>query len=969
MGRKVEIDCAMDRSTRLVEQLLQLGTPAEQDAFLVAVAGEYPPDQITCFAMALRQRSLQFLRTDIRQTQQIGEWLARLASLTGNPRYQALSYWVEGHARSIGLGEIQPALACYTRAAEIFDELDEPLLKTRLQINIIWPLTAAGRPEEALQVGKQAAETLAAHEEYHSLAGLYVNLSVAHGRLGQDQAALELLDKASRLYHQVSGPDEPNLALVAENLAIFLRRLGRLKESMAANEQALELMGKAGFTVEMARVYQSQARTYMLLGRYTDALALLDEARELFAGDGRLRDVMLLELYISDCLLQLRRFPDVLEKCQAVRQHFQELQADFEGGQAILNEAIAAAGLGQTERAFQSLAEARAIFATMGSDVWVANTDLETAVLLRQEGRYGESLERARTAESLYAQRGLRIKQAYAQLVAAHTAIALGELDQAEQRIAAALVISRENGLPSLTFQAHTLQGRLAAARQDSGVAKAAYDQAIVALERLRGQLMMEFRAEFLTDKQAVYEEMVQLCLADGQTTDALRYVERAKSRALLDLITYRVDLSIRARVPEDEPLVERLTALRAERDRLYHRWHSDDKPDDASGHWDDADRHQLQADVLALEKQITETWHRLLIRNADYAQNAAMWQVQVEDVQPELAADTAVLEYFVAQGELLLFVVTRKAVRVVPLSGAAAQLPRLLNLLRLNNSTMARSRAEQRPYLVQNAQALLTKLHKLLLQPAVLHLAGKKRLIVVPHGLLHYLPFPALYDGERYLAENFEVSYLPSSSLLRYYRQVDTAVSGMAVLAHSQGGKLPYVLEEAVQVAALGQGELYLEDAATVANLTMRAAGNRYIHLAAHGEFRADNALFSGISLADGWLTTLDVFNLRFQASLVTLSACDTGRSVISGGDELLGLMRAFLAAGAAALLLTLWAVDDRSTAVLMTDFYRDLLAGSGKGAALRQAQCRMIRSGPDQYAHPYFWAPFYLVGETTHN
>ncbi|NKQ34051.1 MAG: CHAT domain-containing protein [Chloroflexi bacterium] len=956
-------------SSQLVEQLLQLSEPTEQTAFLETLADELPEDQLTQFAMALRQTSLQFLRTDIQRAQQIGDWLARLATITGNSRYQALAYWVEGHARSIGLGEIQPALDCYLRAAEIFDELGEPLLKTRLQINVVWPLTASGRPEEALRVGAEAGEVLAAHEEYRSLAGLYVNLSVAHGRLGQDQAALALLDKASRLYHQVSGPDEPNLALVAENRAIFLRRLGRLKESMAANEQALELMEKAGFTVEMARVYQSQARTYMLLGRYNDALALLDEARELFAGDGRQRDVMLLELYISDCLLPLRRFPDVLEKCQAVRQHFQKLQAEFEGGQAILNEAIAAAGLGQTEHAFQSLAEARAIFAGLGSDVWVANTDLETAVLLRQEGRYEESLARAEAAERVYAQGDLRIKQAYAQLAAAHTAVEMGKLEQAEQRIATALSISQENSLPSLTFQARILQGRLAVARQEAGAARAAYEQAIAELERLRGQLMMEYRAEFLTDKQVVYEEMALLCLAEGQAGDALRYVERAKSRALLDLITYRVDLGIRARAPEDEPLVERLTALRAERDRLYHRWHSDDKPDDASGHWSDADRHQLQAEVLALEKQITETWHRLLVRNADYAQNAAMWQVQVEDVQPELAGDTAVLEYFVAQGELLLFVVTREAVRVVPLPDAAAQLPRLLNLLRLNNRSVARSPGAQRPYLIQNAQALLAKLYKLLLPPAVPHLAGKKRLIIVPHGPLHYLPFPALYDGERYLVEDFEVSYLPSSSLLRYYRQVATAVSGMAVLGHSQGGKLPYALEEAAQVAALGQGELYLEDEATTANLTARAADKRYIHLAAHGEFRADNALFSGISLADGWLTTLDVFNLRFNASLVTLSACDTGRSVISGGDELMGLMRAFLAAGAAALLLTLWAVDDRSTAVLMADFYRDLLAGSGKGAALRRAQCRLIQSGPEQYAHPYFWAPFYLVGETTGN
>ena len=107
-------------------------------------------------------------------------------------------------------------------------------------------------------------------------------------------------------------------------------------------------------------------------------------------------------------------------------------------------------------------------------------------------------------------------------------------------------------------------------------------------------------------------------------------------------------------------------------------------------------------------------------------------------------------------------------------------------------------------------------------------------------------------------------------------------------------------------------------------------------------------------------------------RASLVTLSACQTGRNVVGGGDELLGLMRAFLSGGAASVVLTLWAVEDRSTAQIMESFYLQMSADRNKGEALRHAQLQFIRKESDRvdvssdyYAHPYFWAPFFLVGD----
>jgi CHAT domain-containing protein len=241
--------------------------------------------------------------------------------------------------------------------------------------------------------------------------------------------------------------------------------------------------------------------------------------------------------------------------------------------------------------------------------------------------------------------------------------------------------------------------------------------------------------------------------------------------------------------------------------------------------------------------------------------------------------------------------------------------------------------------------------------------------LIVVPHGPLHYLPFHALYDGGRHLLERFEISYLPNSSMLRLR---DTSGTNSRdpfkalIVGCSFNGALPHVLAEAGQVARRLAGLSLLEEEATREGLEAQARDAQVIHLATHGEFRPDAPLFSTLHLADGPLTATDVFNLEFDASLVTLSACQSGASAVGGGDELVGFSRAFLYAGAASLLMSLWRVDDQATAHLMDRFYQGLLDGQHKSAALRQAQ-RYLLSGEEGnlYRHPYFWAPFFLVGE----
>jgi CHAT domain-containing protein/tetratricopeptide (TPR) repeat protein len=945
------------------EQLLATSDTSERRRILRAHA-DVLDDQV---ARALKKQADQFLRADISRSLATAGLLVALADYSGDPTHRALGLLAEANARSIGLGQYERALALYDEAASIYHNQDRLLDQAKSQVGKVGTLALVGRYQDAEATGQWAARILEDHQEWIPLATLVMNLAIMYARRGKDTQALDLFDRAGALYAQLGEEGESGWSWVQLNRAYVLRNLGRFEASIEASRTAAELLDRLGQTVAAARAEQMLSLTFFVLGRYNEALDRLDHVRDVYLEDGRQRDAMLVELFISDCLLQLRRFSDVLEKCHQVRRHFAQLGTPRVVAQAIINEAVAYAELGRHGEALDSLAEARQIFEAEGNQTWVASTDLERSAVLMQQGRLEESLETAQACARVFASYQLPIEEAQALLVAARAAIPLGHCEMARQLVSRVLAEGQERNIPTLTYQAHYLLGTLSSAQDDLPAALAAYERAIRDMEQIRGRLMVEFRVGFLEDKAGLYEEAVDLCLNLERPLQGLELAERAKSRALLDLLAHRLDLSIEAREAEDQPLVEELLHLRARRDRLYRRWESDGESSERGWTTSGGDRGQAQQEVLALEKQITDLWHRLLVRNADYARDAALWTVRTEPVQPYLDPDTLLVEYFVVHGQLIVFLVTAKEIKVQRLECDLKRVERLIQLFWLNLRSVPKSPIEQIATLESNARGLLQRLYGLLLSPLEANLAGYQKLIIVPHDALHYLPFHALYDGTVFMLERYEISYLPAASFLRYCQAGRETPSGMLAVGYSHGQRLPHTLTEARTVAELLGGQVLLEDQASTHRLRQVAPACRTLHVAAHGDFRPDNPLFSGLALADGWLTTLDIFNMRLNASLVTLSACQTGRNVVGGGDELLGLMRAFLCAGAASLALSLWAVEDRSTAQLMEVFYSRLAQGRTKGAALRAAQLRFVRNGNGEgrYKHPYYWAAFFLVGD----
>ncbi|MEZ4726380.1 MAG: CHAT domain-containing tetratricopeptide repeat protein [Caldilineaceae bacterium] len=945
--------------------LLTLANRQEQHAFLCIHAISFDERA----AQSLKQRADRLMRSDVQAVLQIAQLLLDLGEQTTLPVARALGLTAEANALSVGgLGNYARAVVCYEEAAAIYASLQRPVDRAKVLAGKVSALAFLGRYTEALVDGQWATTVLQAHEQWQMLAGLNWNLAIVYGRQGDDMRALEKFDQIRTFYQSLGAEGEWCLPMVEQNRAVVLRNLGRFEESITASRRAWALFDQLGQTAELARAQQNLAVTYLVLGRYNEALDLLDQASHLFLRDGRHADALTVELYVTDCLLHLRRFGEGLEKCQSIRTRFAQNGTRLEIGQAQLHEGVALAGLQRYPEALIALQAAQECFQQEDNAVLLAAVEMERAAILLHSGDPTQSLTVSRRCIEVFQLHELPVRRAQACLLAARAALALHDEACVRHMLQQVFAISDPNDIPTLAYQGHYLLGDLCKQMDDIERAQVAYGRAIQELERLRGNLMVEFRADFLADKQTVYEDMVDLCLARQAPAEGFTYAERAKSRALLDLLAHRVDLRIQAKDARDERDVAQLMHLRQERDRLYRRWEGR-----ANLHFRGANDggvplvNEEQQQILTIEKQITALWHKLLVHNADYARDAALWQVYAEPVQSYLPEETLLIEYFSVRGTLVVFLVSRHTVQAIRLPTSISHVLQLTQLLGLNLRAVMRSGARQMPDLTQNALGLLQQLYRLLVAPYAIHLNGYKHLQVVPHGPLHYLPFHALHDGQQYLLEAYEVSYLTGADLLRYRANDPAALDRLATntvaLGHSFGKRLPHTVAEAQRVAHLTGGQALVDSAATTSELRSLAATCRILHFATHGDFRNDNPLFSGLALDDGWLTTLDVFHLRLNASLVTLSACQTGRHVIGGGDELLGLLRAFLYAGANSLVATLWSVEDHSTATLMERFYAQLMGGATKGAALRHAQLAYLADG-DRHAHPFFWAPFFLVG-----
>lgn len=952
-------------------QALELREEPERRRYL---ADQLPDLDAEGFLRFLKAEAERYWGIDPLVSLAVAETLSTAADLAGEPRHAALGLMAQGDALRL-LGRHQEARTTLDEAGGAFLALGDEVGWARTRIGWLFSSHYVGEGAVALAVVEPARAILIRHAEWLRAAGLCLNAATVSQEIGDYDQALRLYDDALGYFERARHSD-PTLADVAElraakaqaNKATVLLLRGDFQTALRLHEAARATFARQGQTLSVLLQDQNIADVYAGQGHYARALRLYGDAITGQVAGNQPFEAALSTFSLIECYLNLNLDDRALELAQELVAQFEAFGSPTETARARVYDALALIRQGDAAAALAQLQAAAEVFATAGLTTQSATVALYRGQLYRHEQEWGAALGQARQAVGLFAERGLPLRRAQAELLAASAAAHLGLADEAARLAPAALALAESLDVPWLVQEVSHLVGNLAEGRQDFPAAITAYESAMRSIERVQGRLPFELSPYFLDNKLQVYRDALTCYLRLGDAEGALACLERAKSRSLADYLASHADVRPRARRPANQALLDEVARLREEYNWFYSRLYSHrlgalaGADDGGDGDLSARDEAALRAGLAARERDMRRLLERLAV--ADEGLDGEAGPVSREAARPTLDGRTVLLEYYIDAQRAVVFVVTAARLEVVPLDVCAAEVEALLRNWRLNIETTSWAAAQQRPLgsLAATGRRLLQTLYDKLLRPLVGHLAAYERVVVVPYGVTHTVPFHALHDGTRYLIEGWDVSYCPSSRLLQLCAQADARpLSSALVLAYSQHGQLPYVLEEARAVVELLGGESYVEDEATRATLLARQRQHGILHLAAHGEPRLDNPTFAHVALADGPLNLSDVLNLELQGALVTLSACDTGRGVVTGGDELVGLSRGFLHAGAVTLVQSLWQVQDQAAADLMRCFYQTLRDGQARSEALRAAQ-RMLLANHGE--HPYFWAPFQLIG-----
>jgi tetratricopeptide (TPR) repeat protein len=890
------------------------------------------------------------------------------ADALGGLAERATARQVRGDALRL-VGQHEAALADYKLASDLFRRLGKPGDAARSDASAVDSLRWLGRSAQALRLAAQAQREFRVRGESLRSAVLDEMVGLVYLQQNDYARALRFFERARPVIAATGRPMD--LAVLNNNAATTLTNLDRFREAQTLYAAARAVYAQHGTDAALARVDVNLGYLALRQGRYGRALDLLRQAADVFADLDNAPASIATRLDLADTYLAL----NLLEEAGALSQQQLDLAQRFglenERARALFYLSTQRGRLGRLAEALEGLREAEARFAAQDNQLWRNRCAVGRAALLLAVGDDAglkEAVTLSRRAARSFARLAQVSRQASARAMLSRALLRARRLRVAEAEARAALSLSQQLGVPWLLFECHYILGRVLRAARQPERAYTEYGEAADALDRVRAELQPEeLRISLLSDKTDLYQELVSLSLERNAPREALRHAERAKSRAFAERLAAPIDLqppAVAAEAPTagsaDASVLERMRELRDELVWLYSRI-SDGAPTAAL--------ERLRQQVRTRESELTRLQRRLQPASRSQAWalgiNAAP-DTLLERLPRQLRSGTVVLEYFEAADGLVLFVFDERQLSTLRL-GPVADVRDLVDRFRFQISKFALGDTYVRAHadaLAATTDAILAELYERLIEPCADRLVSATHVVVVPHGSLHYLPFHALLDRTRTpLVDGMDVSYAPSASVLAACLDRPEFPDGgrKHLLVGISDAAMPQVNGEIDDLRRLFDSSVVLSgDAATEQAFREAAPTADVIHLASHAVFRHDNPLFSAIKLADSWLSLNDLYSIRLRASLVTLSACETGVSDIVAGDELVGLARGFFQAGAATVVVSLWAVNDASTARLMRRFYRHFEAGRNPAAAMRLAQTEMRH----EYPHPYHWAPFLVIG-----
>jgi len=860
------------------------------------------------------------------------------------------------------LGDNEEALDFHQEAIGIFRKIGNAEEEARTLIPSIQPFILLGKYDQAFAAAESAKKIFRTLGDNKRWAHVEINVGNIYHRQDRFEEGLARYERAYEML--LPFRDSEGLAVALYNMAVCLITLNDFPRALATYQRAREMCVQHGMTLLVTQSDYNIAYLYYLRGEYSRAIEMLLATRAECEKNGDAHVLALCYLDLAEIYLELNLSTEAQDSAHEGYLRFQKLGMGYEEAKCQAYEAMALSQLGKALRSLELFTQARAKFVSEKNLVWPWLMDLYQAVVLYNEGRLFEARRLCSGAANFFGTSFLPSKAILSHLLLARLSLRTGELAAAKADCTLALNRLANLETPALRYQAQFLMGQI---QQASGDPSGAYDscqKAREALETLRGSLRGdELKIAFMKNRLEVYESLVELCLLakdkPNSAQESFGYIELAKSRSLAELLM-RSGPAMPVSDSGHSELVRRIREMREELNWYYRRIELEQlRAEEPSP----ARIEKLQQEALAHENELLHVL-REVPQWGDIGQPGPAMR-SLETIRASLPPDAAIVEYFCLKDQFIASIVTRDGLEIVPLTPVA----RVVNLLRLFHFQISKFKLGAdytqtfKQSILESVQAHLRQLYDEVLAP----LRGRlhvQHLVIVPHGVLHYLPFHALFDGAAYIIDSFTISYAPSASIFAHCQEMPAHTSGGALVLGVPDAQAPFILEEVQSVARiLPDAELIVGPEASAQVLREQGSHSRLIHIATHGKFRQDNPMFSGIRLGDAYLNLYDLYQLKLKADLVTLSGCATGMNVVTAGDELLGLIRGLLYAGAQSLLLSLWDVHDQTTADFMACFYRRMRDGRGMASALQGAMTELRERHP----HPYFWAPFILMGKVS--
>ncbi|HEU4389914.1 MAG TPA: CHAT domain-containing protein [Blastocatellia bacterium] len=898
----------------------------------------------------------------------------------------------------IDRGDLTGALGFFERSLKIGEELGDKRLVFGAMTDIGRIHTNLGDYDKALACHRRARALAEELGDRRGIAVALINSAVVSSNQGGNIAALEDLNGSLSIARDLH---DTGMVLTALNLiGSAQQEVGNYPDALEHFEEALGLAKETGNKRFIAILMNNLGNLYTSLGNYRRAMEI--EQSGLLAAEAidfqRLIPSLMLNIgnlhyYQGNLSQSLGHYQDALARAEKTGNRKQ-------AALLLTNIASVYNAEGDYVRALESGKSGLKLTEETGAKSLTTSALCEIGLTYQSMGDYPAAMNSF--------QRSLQIAEEIGEqtrvIVAVHNLADLcesqGDHSRALDLARRAAEMSKQAGSPETLWSALTIAGKSYRALDQREKARQSFETAIATIEQLRDSVAggEEDRQRFLETRVAPYHLMADLLIGDGEAAKALAYVERAKGRVLLDVLrSGKIDVS-KAMTAEEQRQERELRSRTVSLNSEISQQELEKIPDARK-------LADLNERLVRARSEYEEFQIKLYATHpALKAQRGDLPPVTLNESMALMADDTAaLLEFVVTKDKTFLFVLSRRR-------SANRDAPDLhvytIDIKQEDLASKIRNFTRRLAGRQSGFQPLASQLYDLLLKPARLQLKGRTSLVVVPDGVLWELPFQVLQpSADRYLIQDYAISYAPSLTVLREMdrhransggvnpppAKTLLAVGNPAIGRETAGRINAFLMDEKLgplpeaekQVAMLRKlygaraTRVYIGGEAREERVKQEAGSYRILHLATHGILNDASPMYSHLVLTqtgtggteDGLLEAWEIMKLDLNAELAVLSACDTARGRFGAGEGVIGLSWAFFVAGCPATVVSQWKVASTSTTELMIEFHRRLVASSKKAAApiskaqaLRQASLKLLRSR--RYEHPFYWAPFVLVG-----